>query len=126
MTMKRNPIPTGYRILIKLKKTVNEDTSKLKDEAERLKKLGMYVPEEFQKKSKQAVERLENSSAEAYVIRMGEQAFHDRPNPWCKVGDLIQVKQYEAIDIADVEDGEVYQFVNDVHVIGVLEGEELK
>lgn len=123
--MKRQPIPSGYRILVKLKKKDTEEALKIKARLTQMNNSSLYVSEKERKELETMVSRADGSSAEGYVISLGAEAYADKKNPWCKIGDLVQFKQYSGNAVNDVAENDIYHFINDVDVEGTFKNEEL-
>ena len=59
------------------------------------------------------------------VIQIGEEAYDNKPAPWCKVGDRVLFKRYPGIEIGGKMVGEsesvMYLIMNDDDVFGVIQ-----
>lgn len=91
------PTPVGYKILVKMRKVVEEKT-----------KSGLYIPD-------QAKQDENTASLIAEVLALGADAYQDSikyPNgAWCSVGDHIILRSYSGTRIKI--DGEEYRLIND-------------
>lgn len=58
-----------------------------------------------------------------HVIALGPEAYAEYKEPWCKVGDCVQISKYSGTLVDDVEEGEVYRMVNDIDVQAVFPSE---
>ena len=95
--MQALPTPVGYKILVKMRKAVEEKT-----------KSGIYLPD-------QAKENENTASLIAEVIALGPDAYKDSikyPNgAWCKAGDCIILRSYSGTRMKI--EGEEYRLIND-------------
>lgn len=66
--------------------------------------------------------REEMGQTEAVVIALGNTAYSDQAEPWCKVGDRVVFARYAGTERKG-SDGATYRLINDLDVKGVLEGE---
>jgi co-chaperonin GroES (HSP10) len=91
------PTPVGYKILVKMRKVVEEKT-----------KGGIYLPDQSKQDENTA-------SLLAEVLAVGPDAYADKvkfPNgPWCSVGDTVVLRSYSGTRLKI--DGEEYRLVND-------------
>ncbi len=106
--MKRHPEPLWNRVLVKLKQTEKKSAG------------GIIIETDVQaSKSRYATQ-------EAYIVELGAQAFKETgTHPPVEPGDLVKIVKYSGENDTTVEDGEIYQIVNDVDVISKLRGEGL-
>lgn len=95
--------PTGYRILVRMRKTDEKTRDGL-----------LYVP--------QSTKMMEDTASQmGEVLAMGESAYMDSEKfptgPWCKVGDTILMRSYAGSRFSI--DKEEYRIINDDTVEGV-------
>jgi len=103
-------LPVGYRILIK-QDLVDEKTNG-----------GIIVA------SMHELERQQAGHSRGIVMAIGESAYHDKPNPWCKVGDRVMFpnyagKKFKASELKnsfDKNDLQYWHIMNDEDVLGVI------
>ncbi len=95
--MNNLPTPVGYKILVKMRKAIEEKT-----------KGGLYIPDQTKQDENTA-------SLIAKVLAIGTDAYKDSvkfpTGPWCSVGDHIIVRSYSGTRIKI--DGEEYRLIND-------------
>ena len=95
--MQNLPIPVGYKILVKMRKAIDEKT-----------KGGIYIPDQIKQDENTA-------SLIAKVLAIGPDAYKDMSKfssgPWCSVGDYIMVRSYSGTRFKI--DGDEYRFIND-------------
>ncbi len=63
--------------------------------------------------------REEMGQTEAEVVSLGNTAYKDQPEPWCKVGDRVVFARYAGTERKGA-DGQMYRLINDLDVKGVL------
>lgn len=106
----------GYRVLVKIKP--------LEKKKEEISKGGIVL----EIKSDSKLQREQEAITKAYVMDIGPSAFKaiDDGDPWCKVGDCVQISRYSGSLIDDVEPGCVYRMINDQDIQAVFPEEGLK
>lgn len=111
--MSRTLIPAGHRLLVKLKPI---------DQVTEVKTDWGFVTE-F--KDQKILEREQYATQEAYVVKLGINAFKafDSGDSWCKEGDLVLIAKYSGEDRKDIEEGEIYRIINDEDVIDIFKEE---
>ena len=96
---KELPIPSGFRLLIKVREVSNKT------------KGGIILTDE-------SVEAAKFSCVESKVISMGPDCYHDKDTKWCKKGDWVLTGKYVGLKFK--YDGEEYAIINDDEVVGVV------
>lgn len=56
----------------------------------------------------------------AVVVAIGPTAWHDEPQPRCKIGDKVLVARYSGKMAEGPLDGEQYRFVNDRDIFAMI------
>lgn len=105
----------GYRILVKIKPLEKKDTFE-----------GSMIVKPDTSKSRH--QREQEAITKAYVVDVGPSAFKaiDDGEPWCKVGDCVQISRYSGTLIDDIEEDVVYRMINDQDIQAVFPLEGLK
>lgn len=67
--------------------------------------------------------REEMAQTEATVVALGNTAYADQKEPWCKEGDQVVFARYAGTERKG-SDGKMYRLINDLDVKGVLTGEK--
>ena len=95
--MSNLPVPVGYKILVKMRKAIDEKT-----------KGGIYIPDQIKQDENTA-------SLIAKVLAIGSDAYKDMSKfstgPWCLVGDYVMLRSYSGTRFK--VDGEEYRIIND-------------
>lgn len=114
--MIRNVKAPGYRVLVKVK-----PIEKKHDE---ISKGGIVL----EVKTDSKLQREQEAISLAYIVDIGPTAFKaiDDGQPWCKVGDLVQISRYSGSLVDDVEEGCVYRMINDQDIQAVFPDEGIK
>src|SRR3990167_469711 len=94
--------PVGHRILI-LPEQVEEKTQS-----------GIIVHSASQ------LAREEMAQINGLVVALGNTAYQDQPDSWCKVGDRVIIGKYSGL-IYDGNDGKKYRVINDLDVVALAE-----
>lgn len=96
--------PKGHRILV------------LPDDIETKTASGIVVT------TGREVMREELAQVDGVVVAMGNTCYSDQPEPWCKLGDRVIFGKYSGI-IRKGKDGKTYRIINDLDVVGTIEGD---
>mgnify|MGYP003112556992 FL=1 len=96
---KELPVPSGFRILIKVREVSNKT------------KGGIILTDE-------SVDAAKFSCVVSKVISMGPDCYHDKDTQWCKKGDWVLTGKYVGLKFK--YDGEEYAIINDDEVVGVV------
>jgi co-chaperonin GroES (HSP10) len=67
-------------------------------------------------------EREQMANTTGVVVAMGDTCYHDKPNPWCKVGDKVIFAKYAGLLYLG-KDGMQYRMINDEDITGTLDGD---
>jgi co-chaperonin GroES (HSP10) len=101
------PVPTGYRILIRIPKKAGKTAG------------GIVLPEDTRKTE-------ETASIVGEVIQLGPEAYADVEkfplHPWCKVGDFVMFRAYSGTRF--LVQGEEYRLLNDDSIEAVTQHPE--
>lgn len=106
----------GYRVLVRLKPLVKKETFEG----------SMIIRADITNSQHQ---REQEAITKAYVVDIGPTAWKavDIGEPWCKVGDCVQISKYSGV-LIDSDDGSIYRMVNDQDIQAVFpldkEGDE--
>ena len=98
-------IPTGHRLVV-FPLEVEEKTEG-----------GIVLPGNVRDKE-------ELAQIEAYIISIGDEAWHDRPGhrEWCSVGDHVMITKYGGL-LKEGKDGKKYRIISDLDVVAIKEKE---
>lgn len=91
-------VPAGYRILLEME-AVEEKT-----------KGGIILPQ-------QVIERDEFNKEWGTVRAMGNCCYHDFPQPWCGVGDVVAIVAGNGKSVTDPDTEKKYRMINDKDVL---------
>ena len=96
--------PTGHRVLVKLKKLEEKSSG------------GIIITREDEKAREQ------RAMQEAYVVRLGKNAFRDFGDGhlWCEEGQQVLIKRYSGEDREDPKTGDIYRVLNDEDIYAVV------
>ena len=64
------------------------------------------------------LDRVKMAQTEGIVIALGNLAYNDQAQNWCKPGERIIFAKYAGI-VSKGKDGKEYRFINDLDVVGV-------
>lgn len=99
----------GYRVLVKVKPLEKKETFEN----------SMIIRADLTDSKHQ---REQEAITKAYVVDIGPSAWKsiDDGEPWCKIGDCVQISRYSGTLIDDIEDGFVYRMINDQDIQAVF------
>src|SRR5574341_302413 len=102
--MKPGVKPCGHRILV------------YPIPKERVTASGIVIPDA-------TAQREDMAQVDAVVVRIGPNAWHDQPSgAWCQEGDIVKIAKYVGLYNEGL-DGRHYRIINDLDIVGVVEGE---
>lgn len=105
----------GYRVLVRMKPIATE--KEVRSEGGLI--LGM--------KKQQDIELEQQGTTEGHVVAIGPMAFKESPEPWCEIGDCVQVYKHSGVLLdLDDDDGYSYRMVQDLDIQAVFPNERVK
>ena len=95
-------LPTGHRVLIKVKNTEKKSQG------------GIILTEKTR-------ERETAGAVEGTVVALGPTAYEDfTGEPWVSVGDQVMFRRYEGVVIMEDDEEIVYRVVNDDDIYAII------
>ena len=98
--------PTGHRVLVKV------------DQVERTTKSGIIIHDV-------TADKEQIGQDGGVVVELGNTAYSDQSDSWCKVGDYVKFGRYagQLLRPTESEDGVEYRVLNDLDIVLVKSGD---
>ena len=98
--------PTGHRVLVKV------------DQVERTTKSGIIIHDA-------TADKEQIGQDGGIIVELGNTAYSDQSDSWCKVGDIVKFGRYagQLIRPSESDDGIEYRVLNDLDIVLVKSGD---